>query len=86
MGSERLISLAIEYRQIVNMMRSGAYDGAEYQHLSAQRTLVHDELLREIGLTRQNTNMYHWCGELLWNLDMKERIVSLRGDTIITTD
>ena len=61
----RLRSLAEEYTVFVDMMRSGRYaDSDEYQRLSADRTLVHDELLRITGMTRRN-DMYSFCRDLL---------------------
>jgi hypothetical protein len=60
-----LRSLAEEYVTLVDAMRSGQYaDMDEYQRLSADRTLVHDELLRLTEMTRKN-DMYRYCKTLL---------------------
>jgi hypothetical protein len=61
----RLRILAEEYVTYVEMMRTGEYnDMTEYQRLSADRTLVHDELLRLTGMTRRD-DMYRHCKALL---------------------
>lgn len=63
--SERIRVLAEEYVGFVEMMRGGQYaDMSEYQRLSADRTLVHDELLQLTGMTR-NDDMYRDCKALL---------------------
>jgi hypothetical protein len=62
----RLRALAEEYTVLVDAMRSGQYDGAEYQRLSADRTLVHDELLQHTGMTRRD-DMYAFCRDVLAN-------------------
>lgn len=63
--SERIRALAEEYVGFVEMMRGGQYaDMDEYQRLSADRTLVHDELLQLTGMTR-NDDMYRHCKSLL---------------------
>ena len=60
-----LRSLAEEYVTFVETMRSGQYNNSdEWQRLSGDRTLVHDELLRLTGMTRRD-DMYHNCRELL---------------------
>ena len=57
--------LAEEYVTLVEAMRGGQFaDMDEYQRLSADRTLVHDELLRLTGMTRRD-DMYRYCRELL---------------------
>lgn len=61
----RLRALAKEYVTFVDMMRGGQYaDSDEYQRLSADRTLVHDELLRLMGMTRRD-DMYRYCKTVL---------------------
>jgi hypothetical protein len=61
----RLRALAEEYVTYVEMMRGGQYtDSDEYQRMSADRTLVHDELLRLTGMTRRD-DMYGYCRALL---------------------
>lgn len=61
-----LHTLAAEYVDLVTQMRSGQYtDDAERRELSSQRTLVHDELLRLTGRTRDDTDMYLFCRALL---------------------
>jgi hypothetical protein len=61
----RLRLLAEEYVTLVEAMRSGQYaDSDEWQQLSSERMLVHDELLRLTGLTRRN-DMYAYCREVL---------------------
>lgn len=61
----RLRALAEEYVTFVDMMRGGQYaDMDEYQRLSADRTLVHDELLRLTGMTRHD-DMYRYCKALV---------------------
>jgi len=60
-----LRSLAEEYVALADTMRGGQYaDSDEYQRLSADRTLVHDELLRITGMTRRD-DMYGCCRNLL---------------------
>lgn len=57
----RLHTLAEEYVSFVDMMRGGQYaDSDEYLRLSADRTLVHDELLLLTGMTRRD-DMYRFC-------------------------
>jgi hypothetical protein len=52
-------------RACAEVMRGGQYaDTDEYQRMSADRTLVHDELLLLTGLTRRD-DMYRFCRELL---------------------
>lgn len=64
-ATARLRSLAEEYTVFVEMMRSGQYaDSDEWQRLSADRTLVHDELLRMTGMTRRD-DMYRYCKTVL---------------------
>ena len=61
----RLLTLASEYVQVVEMMRSGQYDGdEEYNTLSSQRTITHDELIQLTGITERSA-MYAHCRELL---------------------
>ena len=61
----RLHTLAEEYVSYVEMMRGGQYaDMTEYQRLSADRTLVHDELLRILDKDR-SFDMYRHCKALL---------------------
>jgi hypothetical protein len=61
----RLRTLAEEYVGYVEAMRGGQYaDSDEYQRWSADRTLVHDELLRLTGMTRRD-DMYRYCCNLL---------------------
>lgn len=63
--TSRLYTLAAEYVSFVDMMRGGQYaDSDEWQRLSADRTLVHDELLRLTGMTRRD-DMYRHCRTLL---------------------
>ena len=60
-----LRSLAEEYVTFVETMRAGQYtDSDEWQRLSSDRMLVHDELLRITGMTRRD-DMYAFCRELL---------------------
>jgi hypothetical protein len=60
-----LRTLAEEYVAVVDAMHGGQFaDSDEYQRLSADRTLVHDELLRLTGMTRKN-DMYRYCRTLL---------------------
>lgn len=61
----RLRTLAEEYIALVEAMRGGQYaDMDEYARLSADRTLVHDELLQLTEMTRKD-DMYHHCKALL---------------------
>lgn len=61
----RLRTLAEEYIALVEAMRGGQYtDMDEYARLSADRTLVHDELLQLTGMTRKD-DMYSHCKALL---------------------
>ena len=61
----RLRMLAGEYVALVEAMQTGQYaDDAEWRTLSSDRTLVHDELLRLIGMTRAE-DMYAYCREML---------------------
>jgi hypothetical protein len=61
----RLRLIAEEYVSYVEAMRGGQYaDTDEYQRMSADRTLVHDELLRLTGMTRRD-DMYGYCRGLL---------------------
>lgn len=60
-----LRTLAEEYVTLVEAMRGGQYaDSDEWQRLSADRTLVHDELLQLTGMTRRD-DMYAFCRNLL---------------------
>lgn len=61
----RALALAAEYWQIVDAMRSGEYDGSEeHRELSAQRTVLHDELIALTGVTDRKA-MYGHCRDLL---------------------
>ncbi|KPV50813.1 hypothetical protein SE17_24735 [Kouleothrix aurantiaca] len=61
----RLRTLAEEYVALVEAMHGGQYaDMDEYARLSADRTLVHDELLQLTGMTRSD-DMYRHCKALL---------------------
>ena len=63
--TSRLYTLAAEYIALVEAMRGGQYaDSDEWQRLSADRTLVHDELLQLTGMTRRD-DMYRHCRTLL---------------------
>lgn len=44
-----LRDLASEYLQICQIMESGEYDGMQLTSLSAQRTWLHDEMIRLLG-------------------------------------
>ena len=44
-----VLSLARDYLLYCDLMASGAYDGADYRELSAQRTNTHNELIRVLG-------------------------------------
>lgn len=62
---KRLELLASEYIALVEAMREGRYaDSDEWQRLSADRSLAHDELLALTGMTRKD-DMYAHCRELL---------------------
>lgn len=60
----RLRTLAEEYVTLVREMRNGQRDSDEWQRLSADRTLVHDELLMLTGMTRRD-DMYRFCCDML---------------------
>ena len=61
----RLQALAEEYVAYVDAMRGGQYaDSDEWQRLSSERTLVHDELLQLTGMTRRD-DMYAYCRAVL---------------------
>jgi hypothetical protein len=61
----RLRALAEEYVMLVEAMRGGRYaDSDEWQRMSSDRMLVHDELLLLTGMTRCD-DMYRYCRELL---------------------
>ena len=61
----RIHTLAAEYVELVDMMRGGQYaDDEEYRHLSVQRGLTHDELIRLTGVTDRPA-MYGYCRALL---------------------
>ncbi|HEU5013355.1 MAG TPA: hypothetical protein VFT66_12525 [Roseiflexaceae bacterium] len=61
----RLRALAEEYVTLVEAMRGGQYaDSDEWQRMSSDRTLVHDELLSLTGMTRRD-DMYRYCRDLL---------------------
>lgn len=63
--TSRLQALAEEYVAYVDAMRGGQYaDSDEWQRLSSERMLVHDELLRLTGMTRRN-DMYVYCRAVL---------------------
>lgn len=49
MLDEYLKSLSLEYLEICRLMKSGDYDGDAYQRLSADRTNIHNELIRLLG-------------------------------------
>ena len=49
MTTEHLHTLAAEYLELVRLMTSGQYDRADYARLSADRTNVHDTLIRVLG-------------------------------------
>lgn len=44
-----VLSLAREYLDLIEMMTSGAYEGAEYRALDSERTSVHNDLIRLLG-------------------------------------
>lgn len=44
-----VLSLAREYLELIKMMQSGLYSGAEYAALDAERTTCHNELIRVLG-------------------------------------
>ena len=61
----RLRTLAEEYVVLVEAMRGGQHaDMEEYNRLSADRTLVHNELLQLTKMTRKD-DMYRHCKALL---------------------
>lgn len=66
MLSEYIQSLAVEYLNLIKMMKSGDYDGAAYAELSSQRTTTHDELVRVLGDGYERPfDMRKFCQELL---------------------
>lgn len=66
MIDSRVLDLAKEYLEICRLMQSGAYDGAEYQELSRQRTTTHDELIRVLGPGHARPfDMKAYCRQLL---------------------
>jgi len=63
--TSRLQALAEEYVAYVDAMRGGQYaDSDEWQRLSSERMLLHDELLRLTGMTRRD-DMYAYCRAVL---------------------
>lgn len=60
----RIRALAREYITYVEVMRDSALSSEEYQHLSAQRTLVHNELIDLTGIEKR-ASMYGYCKDLL---------------------
>jgi hypothetical protein len=61
----RIRALAEEYVQLVDAMRGGQYaDEGEWQQLSSQRMLVHDELIELTGVT-DHSRMYAFCRDML---------------------
>jgi hypothetical protein len=61
----RIRTLAAEYVELVDQMRSGQYaDDEEYRTLSSQRSLVHDDLIALTGVTERPA-MYGYCRTLL---------------------
>lgn len=63
---EHIDSLCRDYLFYYNLMISGQIvQEEEYRDISAQRTLLHNELLELTGLTRANTNMPNWARERL---------------------
>jgi hypothetical protein len=62
---ERIDALCIEYLFYCYHMDGHVETQEEYKYMSAQRTLVHDELLSLTGLTRENTHMPSWARERL---------------------
>ena len=61
----RMQALTEEYVAYVDAMRGGQYaDSDEWQRLSSERILVHDELLRLTGMTQRN-DMYVYCRAVL---------------------
>ena len=66
MISEYVKSLAIEYLALINLMSSGEYDGMQLTSLSAQRTLIHDELVRLLGSDYERPfDIRRYCQELV---------------------
>ncbi len=68
MMDERIDLLCSEYLFYYGLMISGSIaTDEEYRDTSAQCTLVHDELLRLTGLTREKTHMPSWAHDRLWH-------------------
>ena len=64
-ATARIRTLAAEYVELVELMRSGQYaDDEEWRVLSSQRTLTHDELIHLTGVTDRKA-MYGYCRALL---------------------
>ena len=60
-GSSNTTLVQAEYIALVEAMRSGQYvDSDEYQRLSSERTVTHDELLRLTGMMRQHDMYRHY--------------------------
>ena len=61
----RIQILAEEYIALVEAMRNGEYaDMEEWQRMSSERTLIHDELIERTGVT-DRSKMYGYCRTLL---------------------
>lgn len=61
---QRLRTLAHEYLGYINLMAMPDLSAADRQYLSAQRTIVHDELIAITGLARP-FDMAGYCADLL---------------------
>jgi hypothetical protein len=61
----RIDTLCHEYLAYIQMTDSGFLTADERREVSAQRTIVHDELLLMTGLTRENTHMPAWTRQRL---------------------
>ena len=61
---QRLHTLAHEYLNYIQLMAMPDIQPEDHSHLSAQRTIVHDELIALTGLARP-FDMATYCADLL---------------------
>ena len=58
--NDRVLSLCIEYTNLVDSMRHGRYDADELRSLDSDRLVLHEQLMEMTGLDR-TTDMYRFA-------------------------
>ncbi len=64
-----LLSLAAEYVELVNTLKSGGYTRSEWRELDSQRQVTHNQLLDILNLTRDDdADMYERARAILFDV------------------